>query len=72
MSPLLAQLQGSVLALFENNPFSDHPPEYLRASLYLYTFTNGQDIKATGDIWHGVFIGYYQPVMESNPNQYGR
>jgi hypothetical protein len=44
----------------------------LRASLYRYTYTNGQDRNATGDIWRREFIGYYQPVMEGSAIGYGR
>ncbi|MCX7113899.1 MAG: lipase maturation factor family protein [Proteobacteria bacterium] len=62
----------SVLALFYSNPFPDHPPRYLRASLYRYTFTNGQDRNATGDIWRREFIGYYQPEIEGSAIGYGR
>ena len=62
----------SVLALFEGNPFPEHPPRYLRASLYRYTFTNGQGRNTTGDIWRRAFIGYYQPVMEGSAMGYKR
>jgi hypothetical protein len=70
-------LTGSptVLALFESNPFPGHPPRYLRASLYRYTFTNAQERNATGDGWRREFIGYYQPpvmVIENNPIGSGR
>jgi predicted DCC family thiol-disulfide oxidoreductase YuxK len=35
-------LEGSpdVLALLEKNPFPEHPPKYVRAMVYEYTFTN--------------------------------
>ena len=56
----------SVLALFESNPFPEHPPRYLRALMYRYTFTNRQDRNITGNIWRREFIGYYQPAIDGS------
>lgn len=50
-------LEGSpeVLALLEKNPFPGHPPRYIRAQLYSYTFTN---FGAAG-WWHRELRGVY-------------
>lgn len=46
----------SVLALLDYNPFPIRPPDYVRANVYLYTFTT-RDLRAkTGDIWRRHFV----------------
>lgn len=57
-------LQGSppVLALFSSNPFPAAPPRYVRASLYRYHFTTGQEKEATGAWWRRERVGNYWPV----------
>ncbi len=39
----LLQNEPSVTALLERNPFPDHPPTYVRAELYEYTFAGNDD-----------------------------
>jgi lipase maturation factor 1 len=58
-------LQGSpeVLHLLETNPFPDHPPRYIRAMVYEYSFTTWQERRQTGAWWKRVPIGTYLPVV---------
>jgi len=58
-------MQGSpdVLALLEKNPFSDKPPQYIRAELYDYHFTNYTERRATGAWWKRELIGEYLPPV---------
>ena len=56
-------LAGSpaVLRLLENNPFPDHPPQYVRAVLYDYHFTTRATRRITGAWWRRQAIGiFYQ------------
>ncbi len=51
---LMARLrEGSkpVLSLLQDNPFPNHPPKYLRASIYKYSFTTPAERNASGHIW---------------------
>jgi lipase maturation factor 1 len=58
-------LEGStaVTRLLERNPFPDHPPRYLRALLYRYTFTDLAERRATGDWWKRELRGAYLPQV---------
>jgi predicted DCC family thiol-disulfide oxidoreductase YuxK len=57
-------LQGSpeVLSLLARNPFPDHPPKYIRASLFGYRFTTMRDRSSTGAWWKREFVGPYFPA----------
>jgi hypothetical protein len=55
-----------VSALFETNPFPGVPPKYLRAELYLYRFTSGDEREATGAFWKREYLGPYVPVVQNN------
>jgi predicted DCC family thiol-disulfide oxidoreductase YuxK len=61
-------LQGSpdVLALLAKNPFSDHPPRYIRAEFYDYHFTNFAERRTTGAWWKRELIGEYLPPVSLN------
>ena len=61
----LRLLEGSppVLALLEKNPFPDHPPRYLRALVYEYTFTDLETHRRTGDWWQREPRGTYLPAV---------
>ena len=50
---VLRLLEGSrpVLALFASDPFSGHPPQYIRAQLYDYRFTDRRTHAQTGQWW---------------------
>jgi hypothetical protein len=60
---LVRLLEGSpeVLALLETNPFPDHPPHLLRATLYDYHFTRFGD-EHTG-WWKREALGFYCPPI---------
>jgi predicted DCC family thiol-disulfide oxidoreductase YuxK len=62
---MIRLLEGSpdVLALFEKNPFPDHPPRALRASLYDYHFTTWVERRATGHWWKRTELGEYLPAI---------
>ena len=72
---VLRLLQGApdVLGLLESNPFPHHPPRYIRALLYDYSFTDREQRRRTGDWWERKPVGIYlapvalkQPVSYSN------
>ena len=58
-------LEGSpeVLRLLEKNPFPDHPPHYVRAMIYDYSFTTWEERRKTGAWWKRVPFGTYLPVV---------
>jgi hypothetical protein len=56
-----------VLNLIRGNPFVDHPPKYVRASMYDYTFTTFEERKKTGAWWNRKYVGLFNPVMHLNP-----
>jgi hypothetical protein len=58
---MLRLLQGSpeVLALLASNPFPDAPPRYIRAQLYNYHYTTGDN--ANGAWWQRELQGMYFP-----------
>jgi hypothetical protein len=66
---LLRILQGSpdVLALLGENPFPDAPPEYIRAELYDYRFTNFEQRGETGHWWRREYLGVYFPQANLPP-----
>jgi hypothetical protein len=63
---LFQLLSGSkdVTHLFRYNPFPDHPPKYIRAQFYQYTFTSRKERSETGNWWNRKLIGVYSPKME--------
>jgi hypothetical protein len=58
-------LQGSpdVLGLLENNPFPGHPPRFVRAELYEYSFADWTTHERTGAWWKRTLIGIYLPTV---------
>ncbi len=58
-------LEGSpeVLALLENNPFPGHPPRYIRAMSYEYSFSNWEERRKTGAWWSRLPAGTYLPPV---------
>ncbi len=52
----------SVLGMLAENPFPDHPPKYVRAVLYRYSFTDLQQRELTGNVWERQFERVYWPV----------
>ncbi|HTL29499.1 MAG TPA: lipase maturation factor family protein [Tepidisphaeraceae bacterium] len=65
MNFMVRLLQGSppVLELLKENPFPDHPPQYVRAVLYDYHFTTAEERKQTGNWWKRELRGLYCPVI---------
>jgi hypothetical protein len=58
-------LEGSpeVLALLERNPFPDHPPRYIRAMTYEYSFSSWEERRKTGAWWTRQPAGTYLPPV---------
>ena len=58
-------LDGSpdVLALMAKNPFPSGPPQYVRAQVYDYKFTNMAERRATGNWWSRDPKGTYFPAV---------
>jgi predicted DCC family thiol-disulfide oxidoreductase YuxK len=63
VSFLARLLDGSpeVAALLETNPFPDHPPRYVRATLWDYHMTDRATRRRTGQWWTRRRIGTYFP-----------
>jgi lipase maturation factor 1 len=62
---MLRLLEGSpeVLGLLENNPFPDHPPRFVRAELFDYSFTDAETHARTGAWWKRQPLGTYLPPV---------
>jgi len=62
---MIRLLEGSpdVLALLGQNPFPAAPPQYVRAQVYDYHFTNIAERRATGNWWKRELKGAYFPVV---------
>ena len=58
-------LKGSapVLGLLDKNPFPDRPPQYIRALLYDYKFTDFETKKNTGQWWQREYEAPYCPPL---------
>jgi predicted DCC family thiol-disulfide oxidoreductase YuxK len=50
-----------VIELLQYDPFFGHPPRYLRASLYRYTFAPPQVLATTGRVWEREWLGEFHP-----------
>ena len=59
----LLEGDGAVLGLLASNPFPAHPPRWIRAQLYLYTFTTTAEHAATGHWWNRKSAGLYFPAV---------
>lgn len=54
LQPLMARLlqgQPAMLRLFARNPFPDHPPKYVRAHSYVYSFSSPENLFSHGQWW---------------------
>lgn len=49
----------TVLGLLTKNPFPAYPPDYIRASLYRYTFASPELRASTRQIWEREYLGLY-------------
>jgi lipase maturation factor 1 len=63
----LLENDKDVLALFRGNPFAQSPPRYVRAVLWQYWFTTGEEKRATGNWWRRQLLGLYAPVLTRTP-----
>ncbi len=59
----LLQGEPQVLSLLESNPFSDKPPQFIRASVFEYHFANYSEQKKDGVWWKRDWKRYYMPVF---------
>ena len=59
--------QPDVLALFAGNPFSDRPPEQIRAVLWQYWFSDWNEKRTQGLWWRREQIGLYAPTLTRTP-----
>ena len=66
---ILHLLQGDreLLALLRVNPFPDHPPQWIRATLYRYRFTTPAERNASGLWWHRERVADYFPAVRLPP-----
>ncbi len=63
-------LEGSpaVLSLLAENPFPESPPRYIKAELYLYTFSDYSSRAESGNWWERTYLqSYLGPVALSRP-----
>jgi hypothetical protein len=63
-------LEGDVdvLSLLRENPFQNHPPRYVRATLYEYHFTTPEEHRRTGRWWTRIVTRpYFPPVSLETP-----
>jgi hypothetical protein len=64
----LLENDRAVLGLLKTNPFPDHPPKYVRASLYEYHFTTTEERSRTNAWWKRTPAGPWFPeVSLDNP-----
>lgn len=59
------EARPDVLDLLGENPFPDAPPRFLRARLYLYKFTEPEEIVMDGTWWTRTLAKEYSPVIEN-------
>lgn len=59
----LLENSPAVLSLLAANPFPDHPPQYVRATLYEYRFADAKMHAATGQWWVRREEGIYFPAV---------
>ena len=62
-------LDGSpeVTGLLERNPFPDHPPRYVRAMVYEYSFSTASKHRQSGAWWDRQPLGTYLPPVGYKP-----
>lgn len=52
-----------ILKLLKENPFPDEPPQYVRARMFQYWFTNAEERRETGDWWGRAPVSQYFPAV---------
>ena len=63
LAAALLRNEPSVLALLARNPFPDKPPQFLRATLYQYRFTDSAERKRSGAWWSREMRRAYLPTV---------
>jgi hypothetical protein len=63
MMAKLLEGDRAMLGLLRSNPFSDRPPRYVRARLYLYRFTTPQAKRTNGAWWERELVGGWFPEV---------
>ncbi|MDA1044225.1 MAG: lipase maturation factor family protein [Verrucomicrobia bacterium] len=58
----LLENRPAVIRLLDQNPFPEHPPRYVRARLFEYTFTDMKTHRETGAWWSREARGNYIPI----------
>ena len=53
-----------VVSLMGVNPFPNKPPRYVRAQLYLYSYSTYDQRKKMGDIWQRKYLKEYWPIAD--------
>ena len=53
----------ATLALLKSNPFSDAPPQFIRAQYYRYRYTTPEEQKASGAWWRRTLVDEYLPPV---------
>jgi len=64
----LAEGDPMILRLLRTNPFTDHPPRYVRARYYQYRFTTPDERRLSGQWWKRDLIGTYVPPIRGRLN----
>jgi hypothetical protein len=62
---LLLEGDRDVLGLFAGDPFSGRPPKYVRAVLWQYWFSTGEERRTQGIWWTRSYLGTYAPTLRS-------
>src|SRR5665213_906943 len=73
--PFVAKLlQGDAptLALMRGNPFPDHAPKYIRATLWQYDFATPREHRATGQWWTRKRMGAWFPAVSLDDPDFQR
>lgn len=63
-------LAGSpdVVALFASNPFPEQPPHFVRAVIWQYWFSTGEEKRTQGVWWTRQLLGLYAPTLQRLPD----
>ena len=68
----LLRISPDVVRLLKKNAFADKPPNFIRAVLYDYRFTDFAARRATGAWWRVERRGLYSPVLSLHGRQPGQ
>lgn len=63
----LLENSPAVTALLAHNPFADQAPRYLRVLVHRYRFTDRDERRASGRVWHVEYLGEFPRVPPRNP-----